>query len=612
MLERSRAPPRPPGSAATTAARGGGCSGRSSGTPTKLGPELLAAGRPRAAASPGCSPGSGCRRCAPRSGWPASRFDGEAARALFAGVAAHSMLRLDRPLSAVVRAGARDVRPRGRAGRWSAAGRRRVATALVAELRGARRRDRHRPPGRLARRAAAGARDAARRDAAAGRRHRRRPAVRGASGGAPSGFRYGPGVFKVDWALDGPGPVGGRRVRAARRRSTWAGRSTRSRRPRRTSPPAGIRSGRTCCSSSTRRGIRRRAPDGKATAWAYCHVPAGSDGGHDRADRGPGRAVRARVPRPDPGARDALAGADGGPRRELRRRRHQRRHPGHPPAGLPAVAVARSVSRRRRAVPVLVVDAARRRRPRDERVHAARAARPAPTARRASRLSSEPAVRPPRPPRSSRRSQSPKRQRPDRRDALQTTNITSTTVSTVRMSENVDWMVPLSSRPREVVERLSPSAVERRRVRGQRFAVRGQARRRVAAAAESSPSRFVASGRRSRRPPGRAGCCPRMLTVAERRSRGYPGRSAGRRRSRPPAATAAAVESSVPPTEPAVVDGVVERVGGAIERSSRAPGSWRRPDRAAPFSRPSDQTNASSPITATTSPIDPVGDQALC
>ena len=46
-------------------------------------------------------------------------------------------------------------------------------------------------------------------------------------------YRYGPGVFKLDWALDGPIPwtrAGGRR---ARERCTSAARSTRSPPPRR-------------------------------------------------------------------------------------------------------------------------------------------------------------------------------------------------------------------------------------------------------------------------------------------------------------------------------------------------------------------------------------------
>ena len=89
---------------------------------------------------------------------------------------------------------------------------------------------------------------------------------------------------------------------------------------------------------------------------------------HDRPHRGPGRAVRTRVPRPHPRPRDTLAGADGGTRPELRRRRHQRRHLGHPPAPLPAEPSPRSVPRGPGAVPVLVIDAARRRGPRHERL----------------------------------------------------------------------------------------------------------------------------------------------------------------------------------------------------------------------------------------------------
>ena len=63
--------------------------------------------------------------------------------------------------------------------------------------------------------------------------------------------------------------------------------------------------------------------------------PVRLDRRHDRPDRGPGRALRAGLPRPDPRAGDTLAGAARGPRRELHRRRHQRRDRRHPPAPLP-------------------------------------------------------------------------------------------------------------------------------------------------------------------------------------------------------------------------------------------------------------------------------------
>ena len=73
-------------------------------------------------------------------------------------------------------------------------------------------------------------------------------------------YRYGPGVFKLDWALDGPIPVAGRGMRARRRRSTSAARSRRSRRRRRRRGETRSRSGRTCCSPSRASSTRRARP----------------------------------------------------------------------------------------------------------------------------------------------------------------------------------------------------------------------------------------------------------------------------------------------------------------------------------------------------------------
>jgi phytoene dehydrogenase-like protein len=84
-------------------------------------------------------------------------------------------------------------------------------------------------------------------------------------------YRYGPGVFKVDWALSGPIP--------------WTAGACRG--------AATVHLGATLDEiSASERGIGRerpfvllaqqtlfdptRAPDGKHTAWAYCHVPQGS------------------------------------------------------------------------------------------------------------------------------------------------------------------------------------------------------------------------------------------------------------------------------------------------------------------------------------------------
>jgi phytoene dehydrogenase-like protein len=88
-------------------------------------------------------------------------------------------------------------------------------------------------------------------------------------------YRYGPGVFKVDWALDGPIPwrdpavldastvhLGGTLDEiASAERAVWRGET-----PER---PFVL-----VCQQS--QFDRSRAPEGKHTGYAYCHVPAGS------------------------------------------------------------------------------------------------------------------------------------------------------------------------------------------------------------------------------------------------------------------------------------------------------------------------------------------------
>src|SRR5206468_11270560 len=87
-------------------------------------------------------------------------------------------------------------------------------------------------------------------------------------------YRYGMGVFKVDWALDAPIPwrhaqcaqagtvhVGGRFAEVAQsEREAWEGRVA----PR----PFVLLTQPSLFDSS-------RAPAGRHTAWAYCHVPNG-------------------------------------------------------------------------------------------------------------------------------------------------------------------------------------------------------------------------------------------------------------------------------------------------------------------------------------------------
>lgn len=111
-------------------------------------------------------------------------------------------------------------------------------------------------------------------------------------------FRYGPGVFKVDWALDGPIPwqayectdastvhVGGTLEEIAEaERLPWEGKCAER-------PFALV----------TQPSLfdPTRTPEGKHTAWAYCHVPNGSR--EDMTSR-----LEAQIERFAPGFRDLI------------------------------------------------------------------------------------------------------------------------------------------------------------------------------------------------------------------------------------------------------------------------------------------------------------------
>ncbi len=111
-------------------------------------------------------------------------------------------------------------------------------------------------------------------------------------------FRYGPGVFKLDWALDGPIPwrdpavlqastvhVGGTLAEiAASERAMWRGDHAER--------PFVL-----LCQQS--QFDPTRAPEGKHTGYAYCHVPAGST--VDMTD-----AIERQVERFAPGFRDRI------------------------------------------------------------------------------------------------------------------------------------------------------------------------------------------------------------------------------------------------------------------------------------------------------------------
>ena len=113
-----------------------------------------------------------------------------------------------------------------------------------------------------------------------------------------AGYRYGPGVFKVDWALDGPIPwraaecgraatvhLGGTLDEiAAAEADMWRGEH-----PER---PYVLVAQQSLFDPT-------RAPAGKHTAWAYCHVPHGST--VDMTDR-----IEAQMERFAPGFRDRI------------------------------------------------------------------------------------------------------------------------------------------------------------------------------------------------------------------------------------------------------------------------------------------------------------------
>jgi phytoene dehydrogenase-like protein len=111
-------------------------------------------------------------------------------------------------------------------------------------------------------------------------------------------YRYGPGSFKMDWALDGPIPwkaaecrragtvhVGGTLEEIAESESVaWKG--AKCERP-------------FVLVAQPSLFDPSRAPAGKHTAWAYCHVPNGSD--FDMRDR-----IEAQIERFAPGFRDRI------------------------------------------------------------------------------------------------------------------------------------------------------------------------------------------------------------------------------------------------------------------------------------------------------------------
>ena len=223
-------------------------------------------------------------------------FSTDAARALLAGAAAHSMEPLTAPLTAAF---GLLLTAMGHGVGWPVVqgGSAAITSGLAGEVRRLGGVGAHRPLDRLALRAPAGARGPSRRDAApvrslAGPRLSRRAARPWAR------FRPGPGACKVDWALDGPVPWG---AEACRRTVTVHVGGTFEEVAR---AEAEVRAGRHADRPFVlvaQPGVvdPTRAPAGRQTLWGYCHVPNGSD--VDMAER-----MEAQIERFAPGFRDRV------------------------------------------------------------------------------------------------------------------------------------------------------------------------------------------------------------------------------------------------------------------------------------------------------------------
>jgi phytoene dehydrogenase-like protein len=232
----------------------------------------------------------------PATGLARVSFREPAARALFAGLAAHSMVALGRPMTAsfglVLGMLAHAVGwpfARGGSGR--------IADALIAEGRA------------LDVEIVTGARVASLADvppASATVFDLTPRQVVGIAGARLTAryrrsltrFRYGPGIFKIDWALDGPIPWGD--PAAARAGTVHVGGTMEDVAAWEGAVAAGQTGDRPfVLVVQASRFDPSRAPAGKHTAWAYCHVPNGSTADMTGA-------IEAQVERFAPGFRDLV------------------------------------------------------------------------------------------------------------------------------------------------------------------------------------------------------------------------------------------------------------------------------------------------------------------
>jgi phytoene dehydrogenase-like protein len=228
----------------------------------------------------------------------ASRFRTEPARALFVGLGAHSMLSLRRPATASF---ALVLAAAGHAFGWPFAhgGSQRLADALAALLRSRR--------GTIDADYRVGSWDQVSMGRVVLFDLTPRQVVPIAKGEWSDGFtrqlqrfRYGPGIFKVDWALDGPIPW---RAEACRKAGTvHVGGSFNEVVEAEDAVAAGQVAERPfVILAQPTVADPSRAPAGKNVGWAYCHVPNGSR--IDVRER-----IEAQVERFAPGFRSRIIG----------------------------------------------------------------------------------------------------------------------------------------------------------------------------------------------------------------------------------------------------------------------------------------------------------------
>jgi phytoene dehydrogenase-like protein len=226
-----------------------------------------------------------------------SRFEGERARALLAGCCAHSMLSLRAPASAAF--GMVLAMSAHRVG-WPVArgGSQHVADALASHLRslggeietGRWLKSLDEIPGNAATLLDVTPRQLVR---LAGHRLPDRYARRLAR------YRYGPGVFKLDWALDGP--IAWRAEEVSRAGTVHLGGTLDEIVASEDAASKGEHAARPfVLLVQPSLFDPTRAPAGKHTAWAYCHVPSGSS-------RDMTEAIEAQVERFAPGFKDLIA-----------------------------------------------------------------------------------------------------------------------------------------------------------------------------------------------------------------------------------------------------------------------------------------------------------------